>query len=105
MDAKEKIRAGLAELWEKHLPEMRARVAILQRAAEAIRAGELTSELRREAMHEAHKLAGALGTFGHREGSEAAQVLERALDGDGEIEPMWFQERIEAVIFPILGNR
>ncbi len=104
MDAKEKMREALSELWDKHLPEMRMRFRVLQRAAEAIRSGELTPELRHQALEEAHKLAGALGTFGHREGSEAAQSLERMLGGEEKIEVGRFDEKMASLGFPISGT-
>jgi HPt (histidine-containing phosphotransfer) domain-containing protein len=41
--------------------------------------------LRRDAEHEAHKLAGSLGMFGFPTGSELARELELMLEGDAPI--------------------
>ena len=66
----------MQELWRKHRSAYLARLEIIDRAAEAFNRGVLTDHLRTQAAHEAHKLAGALGTFGMRAGSAAALEIE-----------------------------
>ncbi|MGG6265555.1 response regulator [Leptolyngbya sp. AN03gr2] len=55
------------------------RVTILEQAILALNQGSLSEELRQQAQHEAHKLAGALGTLGWTEGSRWAEAIEDGL--------------------------
>jgi len=71
-------------LWQRFLPQIRERVAILESAAAALAAGPLTEELREAALAAAHKLAGTLGTFGLTRGTVLARELEINFSrGDG----------------------
>jgi HPt (histidine-containing phosphotransfer) domain-containing protein len=71
------IAAALDRLWTRFLPEIRARVEILESAARALANGELATAQREEAAGAAHKLAGTLGTFGLAHGTTVARELER----------------------------
>lgn len=68
--------AALARMWEKFLPEIDARLKILEEAAAA---NPLSSELQAAAHSAAHKLAGSLGMFGLHRGTELARQAELAL--------------------------
>lgn len=70
------IAQALDAMWARFLPEIRARVNLLNAAAEAAAAGSLNDDLRQAAQAAAHKLAGTLGTFGLQRGTELARVLE-----------------------------
>ena len=76
-----RIASRLAVLWQRHRPELAARVDVLERAAAAAGDASLTPEMRAEAAALAHKLAGALGMYGHVEAGEAARKMEALLDG------------------------
>ena len=76
----------LASLWEKNLPVLRERLALLEAAVQAAEAGSLTAEQRKEAGATAHKLAGSLGMFGHPKGTEVARVLEQSFDSERPLE-------------------
>ena len=67
---------AMGRLWARHLPEMLARVAILEAAAEAFAAGTLALHQREDAASAAHKLAGVLGSFGLARGTTLARELE-----------------------------
>ncbi len=77
---------AMNRLWAKHLPQMEERVVTLQNAAESLANGTLTAKERELAGADAHKLAGVLGTFGLKEGTELAREAESlyggSLDGD-----------------------
>jgi CheY-like chemotaxis protein len=73
--------AALAALWEKFREGTFRRVAVLDDAALALREGRLDDELRRAAEREAHKLAGAAGTFGFAEATRLAREAEQMLEG------------------------
>jgi len=80
--AADATRKLLASLWQKNLPMLRERLALLEAAAQAAEAGTLTEEQRHEAGSTAHKLAGSLGTFGYPRGTELARALEHRFDSD-----------------------
>ena len=67
---------AMNRLWAKHLPQMKERVAALQGAAVRLASGALTEDELQKAGAEAHKLAGVLGTFGLKEGTELAREAE-----------------------------
>jgi HPt (histidine-containing phosphotransfer) domain-containing protein len=63
-------------LWSRFLPDIRARVAVLEAAAQAASEGKLTGKQREAAQSAAHKLAGVLGTFDLTRGTVLARELE-----------------------------
>jgi len=67
---------ALARLWTKFLPEIEARLALIDQAAMALAAKGLPDEQRAAAHAAAHKLAGTLGTFGLQRGTELAREAE-----------------------------
>jgi len=69
---------ALDRLWVRFLPEIEARIAVLDSAASALAQNALTASEREEAHAAAHKLAGVLGTFGLTRGTELARELEIA---------------------------
>ena len=80
MDASGAIAAGLARLWVKFLPEIEARMAVLETAVNSLQAGQLTVSEREAAHAAAHKLAGVLGTFGLERGTELARLTEHRFE-------------------------
>jgi HPt (histidine-containing phosphotransfer) domain-containing protein len=80
----DEIAAALDRLWVRFLPEIRARVEILEAAAQALAGGELSAAQREQAAGAAHKLAGTLGTFSLARGTVVARELELLYaSGDG----------------------
>lgn len=68
---------AMNRLWHKFLPQMEERVATLEGSAARLASGVLLSdEEKATAAGEAHKLAGVLGTFGLKEGTELAREAE-----------------------------
>ncbi|MGD0481251.1 MAG: Hpt domain-containing protein [Terracidiphilus sp.] len=63
-------------LWARFLPDIRARVSVLEAAALAAGEGTLTAKQREAAQSAAHKLAGVLGTFDLTRGTVLARELE-----------------------------
>lgn len=76
---------ALDMMWKKFLPDIQERVRVLQDAARASAAGVLTQEQRAGAQAAAHKLAGTLGTFGLKQGTELARQLEQMYSGSGAL--------------------
>lgn len=77
---------ALRALWDRTLPRVLARIAVLDDAAAALGAGGLDDELRDRARTEAHRLAGTLGTMGLPDASPLAKTLERLLETPPERE-------------------
>ncbi len=78
-DVDGKIDEALTEIWQRHLPVLRERLEILDRAAAEASCGTLGETLELEALSVAHKLAGNLGMFGYDEGSRIASEMEQVL--------------------------
>ena len=78
-DAEDRTATLLAALWVRIRPIVEDRLATLDRAAEAAKAGSLNAELRAEAASCAHKLAGSLGMYGYDEGTRVAREIELLL--------------------------
>ena len=68
-------------LWARFLPDIRARVSVLEAAAQVAREGKLPAKQREAAQSAAHKLAGVLGTFSLARGTELARELELQFSG------------------------
>jgi HPt (histidine-containing phosphotransfer) domain-containing protein len=73
------LEAAIAALWRDAQPRAVTRVALIEAAVAALAQDALDAETAAEATREAHKLAGALGTFGMPAGTDHARALEHAL--------------------------
>ncbi|MEH1824879.1 MAG: response regulator [Nostoc sp.] len=60
-------------------------VVVLERLKTALLVGNFNEELHQQALHEAHKLAGSMGSFGYPEGSRLARKIEHLLLGDSSL--------------------
>jgi DNA-binding response OmpR family regulator len=76
----QQAKALLAQMWEKLKGHTGSRLAILEQVTIAMRENTLEDELWQKAKAAAHKLAGALGTFGYIEGSRLAREIEQLLE-------------------------
>lgn len=86
--AASQISEAMNRLWQKFLPQMEERVATLQSsAAKLASATRLTQEEQNSAAAEAHKLAGVLGTFGLKEGTDLAREAEGLFEGSLDVDP------------------
>jgi len=85
----------LDQMWTRFLPEIRERVAVLEKVA-AESAHELTPAGREQVHAMAHKLAGTLGMFGLSRGTELARELEATYSQASSPDPR-SGERLAAV--------
>jgi diguanylate cyclase (GGDEF)-like protein len=90
--------AAIAEIWERSKETILGRVTVLEQAVLALLEGQLANELRRQAEREAHKLAGAIGTFGFAEGSRLARKIEQMLQVEASLEPSQVLRLSELVV-------
>lgn len=74
---------ALARMWAQFLPQMEERVGLLETAAAAFSANQLTLPELHAAHAAAHKLAGVLGTFGLTRGTVLARELEIMYSREG----------------------
>ena len=79
-EAEQKTASLLTAMWLRIRPIVEERMVALDGAADAVAAGSLSEELRKEAHGSAHKLAGSLGMYGFDEGTRIAQQLEVLLE-------------------------
>jgi diguanylate cyclase (GGDEF)-like protein len=75
---------SLAGLWRKYQGLMTQRVEALTQAVEAIQHNHLASNVKEQASHAAHKLAGVLGMFELDEGSDLARDIETRFEAGTE---------------------
>jgi DNA-binding response OmpR family regulator/HPt (histidine-containing phosphotransfer) domain-containing protein len=77
----------LVEIWNRYAAQMSDRVESIESAIAALTTQSLSAEARQQAWQSAHTLAGALGTFGLAQGSQAAKQIELLLDAKTELTP------------------
>src|SRR5580692_4332634 len=95
-------RALLHKLWQRSLPLLRERLALLDAAANAARSGTLSADLRAQAIDDAHKLTGSLGMFGYPDGTDVARKIELLLEAPDAPPPDRLDEltrELRAILF------
>ena len=81
--AAERLARQMQLLWKEHRAEFVERVERIEAARASLENGlALSFAERAEAASSAHKLAGVLGVFGLKEGTEAARNIETLLSED-----------------------
>ncbi len=75
------------QLWRQLEGNILERVTVLENAAASLSKQGLDRDRRRQAEHEARKLAGSLGIFGYPIAKEWAREIERLLEGDSALQP------------------
>jgi DNA-binding response OmpR family regulator/HPt (histidine-containing phosphotransfer) domain-containing protein len=90
----------LVEIWNRYADQMSDRVESIAQAIVGLTTQSLSAEARRQAWQSAHTLAGALGTFGLTQGSQAAKQIELLLDAKTELTPEQL-DRLQAKIIEL----
>ncbi len=75
----EEMDRAIAAIWQKYRPLNLERIEALERVATALLEGSTTPALLAEGEMEAHRIAGAAGSFGYLEISKIARELESRL--------------------------
>jgi diguanylate cyclase (GGDEF)-like protein len=96
-DREARLQAGIAAIWQKSLPRVREQLDLLEQTVVDLLEGTLSAGTRRDAEREAHKLAGASGSFGFRESSELARELELMLVAGATPDPRRAAEIVVAL--------
>ncbi|HEY9227802.1 MAG TPA: diguanylate cyclase [Gemmatimonadaceae bacterium] len=81
----EAMRAALDRIWLRSRSAALEQVAAIATAATALALGNITSAQRHDAERSAHKLAGAVGTFGFWQAATLAREAETLLEGTATI--------------------
>ena len=81
------LNEALDRMWTQFLPQIKERLDLLDSAAAAFAANNLTMPQHEAANAAAHKLAGVLGTFGLTRGTVLARELEIMYSRDGGPDP------------------
>lgn len=90
--------AAIAKGREDFKAKVGSRIAVLEQATNALTVGTFDVELRQKAKQEAHKLAGAMGSFGFAKGSLLANEIEHMLEGSTPIDQAQSQHLCELVM-------
>jgi len=81
--AADRLARQMQLLWQEHRSAFVERVDLIESARQTLEKGSpLTFAERAEAASAAHKLAGVLGIFDLKEGTEAARTIEQLLSAD-----------------------
>lgn len=77
-----RLQATLDHIWRKNRGSLIDRMVDLATALDSMAVATLTAPDREQALADAHRLQGSLGTFGHRVGSSLAEQAELILQAD-----------------------
>ncbi|WP_035985269.1 response regulator [Leptolyngbya sp. KIOST-1] len=91
------MQASLAQVWETHRGTLDERLSVLESAAAAVEGGQLSSDLRQAGCSQAHKLAGSLGCYGFKEGSQMARQLEQMLQRTAPLDDRQATQMVQLV--------
>lgn len=105
--AEANVMAIVAAMWEKFKTTMTDRIALLEQATTDLVKGTPDPELWQQAKVEAHRLIGALGSYGLIDGSQVARQIEALLQTDLPIAPDQVQqlEQLIATLKQIVAQK
>jgi DNA-binding response OmpR family regulator len=90
-DGKKKLgfvsKTSVNQVLERFRNSFAQQVVVLEQAKTVLLAGNLNEELQEQALQEAHKLAGSMGSFGYAEGSRLARKIEHLLLANSSLSP------------------
>lgn len=86
-DVQARTQAAIRAVWHANRPVYLARLAALEAAADALKSGTLDAGAQTAAIDEAHKIAGAAGTFGFPAVSVLAKQIEDLLRAESPLAP------------------
>jgi diguanylate cyclase (GGDEF)-like protein len=78
-DLLKELRQDLTEVWREIQPEILAQVRVLETVANAFQSRKFSLSLQKEAIANAHKLAGTVGIYGFGQASQLAREIETLL--------------------------
>jgi len=92
------LREAVMEVWLRRKPQVLERVDFIAKCVSDLENGKIEEDVIAEAIVEAHRLAGAMGSFGFHLSSEFAREIELSLEGE-----TWRQDGVVPLIVAING--
>ncbi len=89
--------ASIAQAWATHQGTMQERLSVLEATAAAMEGGQLSPDLQQAGCSQAHKLAGSLGCYGFKEGSQIARELEQVLQRSAPLDDLQASQVVQLV--------
>jgi DNA-binding response OmpR family regulator/HPt (histidine-containing phosphotransfer) domain-containing protein len=86
-EAEAKVAESVAKVWELFKVHWQDQLNLLRQVSNQLATGDVDRALVKQANIAAHRLVGALGTFGRPEGTEVARRIETLLTDDVEPDP------------------
>ncbi|NJR65698.1 MAG: response regulator [Leptolyngbyaceae cyanobacterium CRU_2_3] len=83
----DELQQAIAAAWQTAKPQILEQVAVLEATAHAVQASILEPQLRQQAIAEAHKLAGTVGSYGFKLGSQLSRQIEALLQDNQSFQP------------------
>jgi HPt (histidine-containing phosphotransfer) domain-containing protein len=93
----EGLEAAIRDVWIKYRALNQERLQCLESVRHDVLAGALTSEARERGGLNAHRLAGATGSFGYKEISALCRDLELLLAGDAPLDAKVLAKKIDRI--------
>ena len=81
-DLKARLQEAVMEVWERRKSQIHERVEIINKCVSNLEKGKIDKDNVAEAIVEAHRLAGAMGSFGFHASSEFARTIELLLESE-----------------------
>lgn len=89
--------AAVAKIWQRAQGKVLDRILVLEQAAKALQTQSLSVMQREQALQDAHKLVGSLGTFGFDAGSQLARQIETLFQSEVTLSNAQLQSLLEQV--------
>jgi DNA-binding response OmpR family regulator/HPt (histidine-containing phosphotransfer) domain-containing protein len=84
-EAEAKVTESIAKVWEVFKTHWQDQLSLLRQVCDRFATGHVDEDLLKQAIIAAHRLVGALGTFGRPEGTEVARRIEVLLEARTEL--------------------
>jgi DNA-binding response OmpR family regulator/HPt (histidine-containing phosphotransfer) domain-containing protein len=86
-EAEAKVAESIAKIWEVFKTHWHEQLSLLRQVSEQFGVGTVEEDVLKQASIAAHRLVGALGTFGRPEGTEVARRIETLLQSEAAPDP------------------
>ena len=97
-ELKVQLQAAVMEVWHRRKSQILERVELVSKCVSNLENGKIDQDAIAEAVVEAHRLAGAMGSFGFHSSSEFAREIELSLDNES-----WKETSVDSLRVAIDG--
>lgn len=99
-ELKVQLQEAVMEVWKRRKSQILERVDIVNKCISDLDNGKIDQDTIAEAIVEAHRLAGAMGSFGFHASSDFARTIELSLESES-----WKQTSVDSMKVAIDGIR